>query len=503
MEIFEAIDIKKRYEGVIALKGVSLKFDGPKICGLVGANGSGKTTFAKICCGLVNKDEGELKIDGKHVNINTPLDAKNYGIVLAHQNLSLIPDLTVWENIDLGHEVRKGKFFLNKNRSRTVAFNFLEELSGNGISIDSKVTNLSPSNKQIVEIVKALSQNPRLLILDEPTAALEYFQVERLFKKIQELKRAGISVIFISHRMQEILNICDIVFAFRNGELAGVVDFSKQARDESVIIPLVTGKESYKLNNVKSCKRDFSDKEIVLELKDVNLKTKLKNINLSLHKGEILGIGGLQGQGQDYLTMVISGAIPISSGKIYIDDKEVKFKQPLDAIKRGIYLIPGERTTEGLFMDRNVFDNLIYPRLSLAKDKFVLNFKNLYKLTDSIIKKTLLENKKKEMIVSNLSGGNQQKVVFGRWLQFSPKVLVLNDPAKGVDIQARNDLYNVVKELSLQGTSVILYSTSNEELISNCDRVLILFEGEIVDELMHENICHENLISSYLRVKGD
>ncbi len=500
---FEAINIKKRFEGVVAIENVSLNFCGPKICGLVGANGSGKTTFAKICCGLVGKDEGYIKINGQNVDINTPLDAKKYGIVLAHQNLSLIPDLTVWENIDLGHEDRQSLFFLNTKKSRNTAFNFLEELTEGEISIDDKITNLSPSYRQIVEIVKALSQNPNLLILDEPTAALEYFQVERLFKKIHELKEKGVSIIFISHRMQEIIKICDVVFAFRNGNLAGFVDFNENPRDENLIIPLVTGKEGYKLNNIKGCKRDFSNKKTVIELKDVNLKSKLRNINLSVKEGEILGIGGLQGQGQDYLTMVLAGVVPITSGKIYIEGTEVKFSQPLDAIKKGIYFIPGERTTEGLFMDRSVFNNLIYPRLSLNKDSFILNLIKLFKISDNIIKKVTLEPPKRDMIVSNLSGGNQQKVVFGRWLQFNPKILVLNDPAKGVDIQARNDLFNIVKELSNNGTTVILYSTSNEELINNCDRVIILFEGELVEEIQYDDICHEKLVSSSLRVKGD
>lgn len=503
MKSFEAVNVKKRFDGVIALKGVDFKFEGPKICGLVGANGSGKTTFAKICCGLVRRDEGEFFIDGNQVDINSPIDAKKYGIVLAHQNLSLIPDMSVWENIDLGHEERRGRIFFNNKKARETAFKFLDDLFHREISIDTKIIDLSPGCKQMVEIAKALSQNSKMLILDEPTAALEYSHVERLFKKIHELKDNGISIIFISHRLWEIIRICDMVFAFRNGEEAGIVDFSKQTRDENLIVPLVTGTKGYEINNTKSCQKDFKDAENILELKDISFKNKLKNINFEVKKGEILGIGGLQGQGQEYLAMLIAGAVPLYSGKILLENKEVRLKQPIDAIKKGIYLVPGEKTTDGLFMDQKIFNNVVFPRFSLRKDKFFLRFSKLFKITDNIIGKTSLVPAKRDIIVSNLSGGNQQKVVFGRWLQFFPKILILNDPAKGVDIQARNDLYRIVKELSEQGTTVILYATSNEELISNCDRILIMFEGQIVEEIQHEDICHEKIVASSLRVGGE
>lgn len=503
MKTFEAKNIKKRFEGVVALNGVDFKFEGPKICGLVGANGSGKTTFAKICCGLVRRDEGTFFIDDKEVNINSPFDARKYGIVLAHQNLSLIPELSVWENIDLGHEKRLGKIFFDNRQAKETAFKFLDELFHGEISIDDKIANLSPGHKQMVEIAKALSQNPKMLILDEPTAALEYSHVEKLFKKIFELKQMGISVIFISHRLNEIIRICDIVVAFRNGELAGTVDFQKQKRDENLIVPLVTGSKNF-INNKKSiCTKNLDSASVVLELKNIFLKNKLKNINLKLKKGEILGIGGLQGQGQEQLTMLIAGVFPPTDGKIILEGKEVKLTQPLDAIKRGIYFVPGDRTTEGLFMEQSVFNNLIFPRFSIGIEKFFLRFKKLTKITDDIIKRASITPSKRRIIVSNLSGGNQQKVVFGRWLQFDPKILVLNDPAKGVDIQSRNDLYSIVKELSNRETSIILYSTSNEELISTCDRVIIMFEGQIVDEITKDEICNEKIISSSLRIKGE
>ncbi len=501
MKIFEVKNIKKRFEGVIALKGANFKLEGPKICGLVGANGSGKTTFANICCGAIKKDEGQFFIDGEEVKINYPKDAKKYGIVLAHQNLSLIPEMTIWENIDLGHEERVGNIFFNNQKAKETAYNFLEELFHDNISMDAKVVNLSPEQKQMVEIAKALSQKPKLLILDEPTAAFDYFHVERLFKKIKELKENNISVIFISHRVWEITRICDIVFAFRNGEDSGVVDFSEKERNEKLIVPLITGKDDFMMNENICPSREFDDSKIVMELNNLSFKNKLKNINIKVREGEIIGIGGLQGQGQEYLTMIFAGAISSTAGRIIFENKEIKLNQPRDAINKGIYLVPGDRGVDGLFMDQSVLNNIIFPRFSLKIDKFFLNLRRLFNVSEEIIKRTSIIPPKKDIFVSNLSGGNQQKVVFGRWLQFSPKVLVLNDPTKGIDIQAKNDLYKIVRELLEQGTSVILYTSSNEELISYCNRVLIMFEGRIVEELNNDDICQEKIVMSSLRVK--
>ena len=499
MKLFEAKNVGKRFEGVIALKNANFKIEGSKICGLVGANGSGKTTFARICSGLIKSDQGEIFIDGQKVEINSPLEAKKYGIVLVHQNLSLIPDLTVWENINLGHEKRSSNIFFDNKHAKQKAQEVLNDLSPDEISINDKVTSLSPGQMQIVEIAKALSQNPKLLILDEPTAALEYFQVERLFNKVRELKEKNISVIFISHRLWEITKLCDVVYAFRNGETVGEIDFSVQPRDENLIVPLVIG-VNQEIDYIKKDKRDLNLKKEVLRLENLSFLNKVSNINLSVKKGEILGLGGLNGQGQEELLMLLSGVLRPTKGKMYLEDKEIKLTHPMDAIRNGIFLVPGDRQKDGLFMTQTIFNNVIYPRFSQKIERFILDFKKLYRKTDDIISKVSLVPPLKELLVGNLSGGNQQKVVFGRWLQFASSVLLLNDPAKGVDIQAKSDLYKLVRDLSHEGTSVILYASSNEELINNCDRVLIMFEGKFVEEICHEEICDEKLIKSSLRV---
>jgi ribose transport system ATP-binding protein len=501
MVSFEGRNIQKRFEGVIALHDASMRFEDAKICGLVGANGSGKTTFARICCGLVKKDSGTILINGEEVSITSPFEANEYGIVLAHQNLSLIPDLTVWENIKLGHEKAKNRFFLDNEAAKYDAEAILNDLVPGEIALETVVAELGPAHKQMVEIAKALSQKPKLLILDEPTAALEYYHVEQLFKKILQLKTQDVSIVFISHRLWEITRLCDIVFVFRNGISVGTVDFGKEERDASLIVPMITGEEKHRtFDSVRKPKKPLEGAEVSLELSNVSDGIKMKDISLRARRGEVLGIGGLNGQGQEELIMAVAGAVHIASGSMSVDAETVKFKHPKDAMKRGIYLVPGDRIVHGLFPTHTVLKNLIFPRLPLRKERFRLNFKRLNSLSDDIIGRVDLVPPDRSMSVIKLSGGNQQKVVFGRWLQFMPTILLLNDPAKGIDIQAKNALFALTHELAGQGTTVILYSSSNEEFITNCDRVLIMFEGRIVDEFGYDDITEDNLVKSSLRV---
>jgi ribose transport system ATP-binding protein len=444
---------------------------------------------------------GEFFIDGRQVEIGSPADAKRHGFVLAHQNLSLIPDLPVWQNVCMGNERKRNPFFLDNKAAKGAAARILDELVPGEIPLEASVSDLSPAHRQMVEVAKALAQRPRVLILDEPTAALEYFHVEQLFRKIEELKRGGVSVVFISHRLWEITRMCDRVIVFRNGETVGTVDFERQARDEDLIVPLVTGQAAGdQIDFVKKTKKDFEKAETVLELDGVQYRDKLKSVSFSVRRGELLGIGGLHGQGQEELIMVLAGSICAGGGEVRLDGKPLRCTHPKQAIRRGVYLVPGDRMTEGLFWIHNVFSNLIFPRFSLRMDGMLLKFTKLFSVADGIIEKVALAPPNRAMTVNTLSGGNQQKTVFGRWLQFQPRVLLLNDPAKGIDIAARNALYRLTHELTERGTSVILYASSNEELISNCDRVLIMFEGRIVEEILHEDISDEKLITSSLRV---
>jgi ribose transport system ATP-binding protein len=500
MRTFEAREVRKRFEGVVALRNAFLVVEQSKICGLVGANGSGKSTFSKICTGLLKADSAELAIDGKNVTIDSYADADRHRIALVHQNLSLVPDLTVWQNIVLGKERSKGKVFLDSRGDKAFARDMLAILLPNGISPDAKVSTLPPGIKMLVEITKALSRRPELLILDEPTAALEYRQVEHLFRKISELKDQGVLLVFISHRIWEITRICDVVYAFRNGETVGVVDFSRQPRDERLVLPLVVGSDIEYSMEKKKHNSALQSAPVSLTVESIALKTKLRDVSFKAKKGEILGIGGLNGQGQEELMQVLSGAIRPTTGRMLLNGRDLHLSSVHRAVREGIYLVPGDRQRDGLFVHNDVFFNAIIPRFAMRKDGFVLDFAQLAEVTDGIIEKTALNPPNRKMVVSKLSGGNQQKVVFGKWLQFEPIVLVLNDPAKGIDIGAMQYLYSLVRELSASGTTVILYTSSNEELICNCDRVLIMYEGRVVKELGRDELSDENIVRFSLRI---
>ena len=486
----------------MALKDASISIDGNRICGLVGANGSGKTTFARICAGLIRMDAGELSIDGSRVELHGPQDARDIGIVLAHQNLSLIPDLTVWQNIQLGHEKRTGSVFRDDRAAKETVENILQELVPGEISLDRKISALSPAHMQMVEIAKAVSQSPKLLILDEPTAALEYNHVELLFKKVRALKESGVTIIFVSHRLWEITRICDLVYAFRNGETVGCVDFQTQPRNETLIVPLVTGESIGSIDVDKKPPKEFGAEKARLELDPVSAGSRVRSVSFQVKRGEVMGIGGLNGQGQEELIMLLAGSLRQRGGVVKLEGREIRMRHPRHALQKGIYLVPGDRIRDGLFINHSIFKNVIFPRISLRLTGFFMRQKKLFRITDGIISQTGIVPPRRAMVVKNLSGGNQQKVVFGRWLQFSPKVLLLNDPAKGIDIMAKGQLYRLVHELAAKGTTVILYASSNEELIANCDRVLVMFEGRVADEVGYEEICDEKLVKSALRVGG-
>lgn len=500
MNVLEAKNIRKSFDGVQALKCADFTLKRGCVFGLVGANGSGKTTFAKIIGGLLLPDGGELYINDKKVDLRARINPRSFGIAMVHQNLSLIPGMTIFENITLGVEKVNRSGFVDKYEQRSKAEKIINNLNLK-LPLDQIVEDLSSSEKQLIEFAKAIFREPKILILDEATASLEYNEVEKIFETIKDLINKGVSVIFISHRLWEVTKICNELVAFRNGETVGTVNFDKQERNERLIIPLITGKEN-KPEEIKNKKKviNVNSNEFSLEVENLVRGRKVKNISFKIRKGEILGIGGLNGQGQEELLLVLAGFLKKSSGEIKINGKFVNVKHPKDAIKYSMFLVPGDRQTEGLFMRHSILDNIIYPKVTQRSHKFFLNMKSLKKETDEIIKQVSIVPPYRDIIVSKLSGGNQQKAVVGKWLNLEPKILLLADPTKGVDIETRINLYKIISELTKNGTSVILYASDNEELINNCDRVLIMFEGQVVDELSGSNITDKNLLNSSMRI---
>ncbi|MDF2654824.1 MAG: transporter related protein [Bacillota bacterium] len=490
--ILEVKGIRKCFGGVVALSDGNLVCRRGRITGLLGANGSGKSTISKIITGVYSADCGEINYNGQCVKYKNPNEARQDGIAMVFQNLSLVPDLTVWQNIVLGAEQKKGLGLDNqcaKEQSEAI-INKLQP----GLDISKKVSQLNPGEMQIVEIAKAISANPRLLILDEPTAALEQAQVKNLFAYMRELADQGVSMIFTSHRMWEVMEICDDVIIFRNGENVAGIDFHKEGKDAERIIGYITGdtkKEECQIGDRQI------DGETVLSIKGMNYGKMLKNISFDLRAGEVLGIGGLAGQGQNELLLALAGAYPEMKCDAEIKGRKIKLTKPVNAVRNSILLVPGDRQLEGLFLKDSVYKNTIFPKLALKRQPIFTPDKKYRQECEQMVKSLSVKTHNIDTPVGTLSGGNQQKVVVGKWLSFDINVLLLADPAKGVDIGAKRDLYQYITDMVREkNTSVILYASDSEELIQYCDRVLIMYEGQIVESLEGCDINEDAIVSA-------
>jgi ribose transport system ATP-binding protein len=497
LTVLEAREIEKRFGGVVALDRANLVCRQGRITGLLGANGSGKSTMSKIITGVYSADAGEIHYHGKTVRYRSPNEAKLDGIAMVFQNLSLVADLTVWQNIVLGAEQASGLFLNNKaaiEQSREIVEQLLP-----GLDVRRMVHELNPGEMQIVEIAKAISEDPRLLILDEPTAALEQAQVKSLFQTMRELVKKGVAIVFTSHRLWEVMEICDDVVIFRNGRNVADLDFSKDVKDPETIVSHITG-EAGKAKTERIRRRE--NQEIVLRVSNLNYGSFIRDVSFELKRGEILGIGGLAGQGQHELMLALAGNYAGVAGEVELNGKKIKLNRPASAIRNSILLVPGDRQLEGLFLGHSVFTNLIFPKLGLKAQPLFTPENKYRKEAADIVDVLSIMTHNLDMPVNSLSGGNQQKVVVGKWLAFDTNVLLLADPAKGVDVGAKRDLYDYITEqVSENKMSVVLYASDNEELIEHCDRLLIMYEGQIVASLEGDEINDDAIVATSMRVR--
>lgn len=487
--MLSAKNVAKNYGAVQALTEGNLEVNAGEVVALLGANGSGKSTLSKIITGVVVPSRGELSVRGEGVHFVSPYAAKKKGITAVYQELSLVPDMTVAENIFLGHEpssLGQVKYRDMRKNAESLLGLFKETLSSN-VTPDTPVNELSPSERQIVEILKALSLQPKMLILDEATASLDSKQVDKLFELVKVWKAQNMALVFVSHRMEEIFRIADRAVVLRNGRTVGNVLIKET--NERELVKLMIG-------DVATPHRDktpMSNRgEARLKVGDLKTKT-LKGVGLSVQAGELLGLGGLQGQGQEDVLLSLFGAIP-ASGHINFLGKTVSFKNPRQAMKQGVAYVPGDRGRQGLLMIRSILENLHLPswlnygfpiRQSKARTDALQAAQNL-----SLKMASLDES------VSSLSGGNAQKVVIGKWLLRQPKLLLLNDPTKGVDVGSKAEFYGLLEQLQNSGTSIILYSSDDEELLGLCHRVLVLQDGRVSAELQADTLTKEHLVAA-------
>jgi ribose transport system ATP-binding protein len=481
--------VQKRYGGVVALADGNLEVQGGEVVALLGANGSGKSTLSKIITGVVAPNAGQLLVDGKPTNFASPQAAKNQGITAVYQELSLIPDMTVAENIWLGNEPRR-LFSVNRREMRRRTQSLLDLFSGvtrKTLTPDSLILDLPPDERQIVEILKALSLNPRLVILDEATASLDSQQVNRLFELVNTWKQQGMAIVFVSHRMEEIFRVADRATVLRSGQTVGSARI-QDVKPRELVEMMVEGAE---LPDHTTSKLP-ADAPVRLQVRNMRSEV-LKGISFDLHDGELLGIGGLQGQGQSDLLMALYGAESFE-GEVTLSGQPVHFHHPREAMHQEVALVPGDRAGEGLLLIRSILENLQLPswqrygtpiQLGRARDDGRAIAQDLSLVMSSL-----------DAPVSTLSGGNAQKVVIGKWLLRKPKLLLLDDPTKGVDVGAKGEFYALLHQLQEAGTAILFYSSDDEELLGLCDRVMVLQDGELRAELAGEALNQTNLVAA-------
>jgi ribose transport system ATP-binding protein len=481
----------KRYGGVVALADGSLDVRSGEVLALMGANGSGKSTLGKIITGAVVPDGGRLLLDGEEVRFSSPQAARRAGISAVYQELSLVPDMTVAENIWLANEpVALGWVRRKERKERTSRLlSLFEDALGLSVGPDSLVSALSPSDRQIVEILKALSREPRVMILDEATASLGARQVERLFELVGEWKARGMAVIFISHRMEEIFQIADRATVLRSGRTVGAADL-KETSEEELIGLMIEGGVAER--HIEHPVESAGEKTALLETEDLRSAV-LNGVSLQLWEGEILGLGGLQGQGQSNLLLALFGAVP-HSGTVRLAGEEVHFSHPRKAMRKGLAFVPGDRGGEGLLPIRSILENLLLP--SWSRYGTFLNMRRAREDSEEASQDLRLKMGSLDHPVSSLSGGNAQKVVLGKWLMRDPKALLLDDPTKGVDVGAKGEFYKILSDLRQRGVAILLHSSDDEELLGLCDRVLVMRDGAVWRELSGGDLNKSALVSA-------
>ncbi|MEM0947463.1 MAG: sugar ABC transporter ATP-binding protein [Pseudomonadota bacterium] len=490
--------VTKRYGGVTALDSVDFSCNLGSVHAVLGENGAGKSTLIKIMSGVVQPDEGEIRLDGNPVTFSDPAAANAAGIVCIFQELSLLSDLSVADNISIADPPRRFGL-IDQKQQRKRAEELLARIGCEDVNPLSRVRDLPLSRRQMVEIAKALAKDPTVLILDEATSALTAADVDTVFDILRRLRAEGISILTISHRMHEIEAIADMCSVFRNGQ--HIETFAQGTRSEGEIVQMMIGREITAHFPPKPPAPEAA--KPMLELQQYSWGDRLKSIDLSVGAGEIVGLGGLDGQGQKELLLGLFGVLKGTSGKVVVQGKEVSIRTPRDAKKSGIdlALIPEDRKTEGLLLPMSVADNLTIASLSRLSRGGLVNPEALSAAVEDGIRRMQIKIGSETDAVSTLSGGNQQKVVIAKWLMTDPKIILLNDPTRGIDVGTKQEIYRLLRSLAEQGAAIILYSTDYEELIGCCDRVTVMYDGAVVRELEGEEITERNIIASALNME--
>lgn len=498
--IYSIEHVTKRFPGVVALHDVNLQVRRGEILAVVGENGAGKSTLMNILSGSYEKTEGRLFFDGAEIQHMDPIQAQKLGIAMIHQELSLSNALSIAENIFLGRLPKNPLGFVDTKKLYSDSRAILKEVGLENIDPRTLVRDINVSQQQQVEIAKALSLNAKLLILDEPTSSLTPKEADILLDIMGELQKKGITMMYISHKLDEVLRISNRIAVFRDGELMEVLQTDRTEIDD--MISAMVGRQYSGGFIREKYKTDYDVSEVALEVQNLNVGNKVHDVSFKLYKGELLGIAGLVGAGRSEILQALFGADRRESGEIKINGEKVALRDTNEAIEHKMALIPEGRKSQSLFLKFSVKENISIVFLKQALNSLKLNIgKKEKEIANRYVKQLKIKTPGVEQKIINLSGGNQQKAVIARWLVQKPEILFLDEPTQGIDIGAKNEIYEIINQLSQEGTSIIMVSSEMQENLSLCDRVITLYEGRVTGELLHSELTEESMMSYMSKAK--
>jgi len=479
--------ISKSFSGNQVLNDVSFELANGEIHALMGENGAGKSTLMKILSGIHHKDSGHILVDGEEQTFKTIKDSERSGIHVIHQELNILPDLSVAENLFLGKELTYGFGIMKRAEMRRQAHDLLCKL---GLDIDPKTRagDLSVGKQQLVEIAKAIASDAKYIVMDEPTAALTDREIQTLFETVRELKNKGISFVYISHRMEEIFAICDRITILRDGQYAGVRDIPKTSFDE--IVAMMVGREL----GERFPERQHCIGDTKLSVNNLCANHVFENVSFELRKGEVLVLAGLMGAGRTEVAQTLFGARKANSGSITIDGQAVKIHNPIQAMQHKIGFVTEDRKTEGLLLDFSIQDNIMLTNFKKTCRMGITQPTSENQFVQKFIDQLAIRTTNAHLPVKSLSGGNQQKVVLAKWLGTEPDILILDEPTRGVDIGAKKEIYTIINQLAEAGVAILMISSELPEVIGMADRVLVMHEGRITGEVNKSNMTQENIM---------
>ena len=479
--------ISKSFSGNQVLNDVSFELANGEIHALMGENGAGKSTLMKILSGIHHKDSGHIRVDGEEQTFKTIKDSERCGIHVIHQELNILPDLSVAENLFLGKELTYGFGIMKRAEMRRQAHDLLCKL---GLDIDPKTRagDLSVGKQQLVEIAKAIASDAKYIVMDEPTAALTDREIQTLFETVRELKNKGISFVYISHRMEEIFTICDRITILRDGQYAGVRDIPKTSFDE--IVAMMVGREL----GERFPERQHCIGDTKLSVNNLCANHVFENVSFELGKGEVLVLAGLMGAGRTEVAQTLFGARKANSGSITIDGQAVKIHNPIQAMQHKIGFVTEDRKTEGLLLDFSIQDNIMLTNFDKTCRMGITQPTSENQFVQKFIDQLAIRTTNAHLPVKSLSGGNQQKVVLAKWLGTEPDILILDEPTRGVDIGAKKEIYTIINQLAEAGVAILMISSELPEVIGMADRVLVMHEGRITGEVNKSNMTQENIM---------